>query len=225
MKNKVIVLIILVALIASVFLINKYTTNKMIDIPINAFVGEKSDIEEVEYAILTYIAESNLSKQDDVNTKVSGENIDKVINSLKDYFVGVKIVGNKAAAVLGSDISPYSTRIFNLQKTGGKWNVEKLLYFNDLPDKEKNKIFAKLNDISNKLTELNPKQVVYRFLATKLHLNEFGLATIEEESDTECRCKVPLKDERIIEFVLTRPEKTGFSIRPWQVKSYKFTKQ
>ena len=224
MKNRVIVLIVLIAVVISAaFLIGRYRSldrsSEAADVPLNVFVGEKSDIEAVEQTVLAYIAESTNTKVD--NTKAR----EKIVSALKDCFIGIKIMGNTATAVLGSDVSPYATRIYKLYKANGEWGVKNSFYFNDLPNKEKSKIFAQLSKISNKLVGLNPKQVVYRFLLNTLQIKNFGIVSIEEKSDTECRCKVPLKDGRVIEFVLTRPEKTDFSIRPWQVKSYQVTGQ
>ncbi len=221
MKNKVIVLTVLIALVVSAaFLIGRHRSVEVTNIPVNEFIGEKSDIEAVEQAVLTYIAESIHAKAD--NTKVREG---KIVSALKDYFIGVKITGNKATVVLGSDVSPYATRIYELQKANGRWSVEKFFYFNDLPDEEKSRIFAKVSNASDKLVELDPEQAAYRFLSDKLHIKNFGIASIEEKSDTECRCKVPLKDGRVVELVLVRPEKTDFSVRPWQIKSYQFTER
>ncbi len=214
MKNKVIVLTVLIAIVVSAaFLIERHRAREVANIPVNEFIGEKSDIEAVEQAVLAYIVK-------DTHTKVSEG---KIVSALKDYFIGVKITGNKATAVLGSDVSPYATRIYKLWKANGRCSVKNFSYFNDLPGREKSEIFAKVSDISNKLVELDPKQVAYRFLSDKLHIKNFGIASIEEKSDTECRCKVPLKDGRVIKLVLVRPEKTDFSVRPWRVKSYQFT--
>ncbi len=219
MKNKVIVLTVLITMVVSAaFLIERHRAQEVEDIPVNEFIGEKSDIEAVEQAVLTYIAESIHAKAGNAKAREG-----KIVSALEDYFIGVKITGNKATAMLGSDVSPYATRIYKLRNTNGQWSVKEFLYLNDLPCREKSKIFAKVSDISDKLVELDPEQVAYRFLSDKLHIKNFGIASIEERSDTECRCKVPLKDGRVVELVLVRPEKTDFSVRPWQVKSYQFT--
>ncbi len=225
MTKKVAISISLIALIVFVaFLGWKYTTRSGINVPIGVFMGEKSDIEEIEHAILGYIAKNNLRKQNIGNKEILEEYINKNLTFLKEQFIGIKINGNEAIATLGSEISPYGTRFYNLLKKENKWEVVRCFYFKDLPDREKKELFNKLSALSNELTKLEPEQVVYKFLTKNLRIDQFGLATIEERKDTECKVKVPLKDGRIIEFLLIRAKQTGYSIRPWQVKGYKFIK-
>ena len=185
---------------------------------------EKPDIEKVEHAILSYMAENNLKEQNTGNGKITEEYINKNLAFLKEQFIGVKITGNEAIATLGSEISPYGTRFYKLLKRENKWEVSRCFYLKDLPDGEKKELFKKLSDTSNELVKLEPEQVVYQFLTNNLNINSFGLATIEERSDTECKVKVPLKDGMTIEFLLNRPGQNSYSVRPWQVKEYKLIK-
>jgi len=231
MKKKVIVLLSLTVLIVSIFLLIGYThrwvwhTDKW-EYPIGVFIGEKSDIEEVKLAILTYIGDNAKHMSESPNTS-SKESLEKFLNEelpfMKDYIIGVEIEGNTAFATLGSDI-PLATRFYKLSKKNGKWSIEKCLYLAQLKEKEKAVLFKKLDEISGKLVNLEPDRVVYQFLSTNFGINDSGVATIEERNETECKVKVPLKDGRVVQFILVRGAPDTYLIRPWEVKECKFIK-
>ena len=218
-------LIVLFAFVSIV--IWKHEARKTINVPIGIFVGEKSDIGEVEQTVLDYIAKDvkHTSKTPDAPPKEFTEKFLKEnLPYMKDYIIGVKAENNKALVTQGSDISPYGTKFYKLLKSNGKWKVESCFYFKDLAEKEQKELFKKLSDVSNELAKLEPKQVVYQFLSKNLGTNQFGLAIIEGRNDTECKVKVPLKDGRVTEFLLIRSTPDDYSIKPWQVKEYKFMK-